>query len=195
MLIVLILSGWFAFRNLALWLVVSDPLPQSLDAIFTFAGDVHRINYSKELYNRYPGAQWLLSYPSRRITVPLKRDGFDTSRIAVVDTCKNTHSEVRFITEWASRSAGNSRRFSKARPLSIGLVSTPFHMRRINLEVSRRGRSSACAFYYLPVPAGRFGLTEDDYKYWWKSDQLRPAIWLEFKKFIYYIFKYFPSSS
>lgn len=189
MFVVLILSGWLAFRNLAAWLVVSDPLPNSLDAVFTFAGDVHRINYSKELFNRYPQARWLISYPSKKIVVPLRRDGFDTSRIAIVDTCKNTNAEVWFITDWARRLVASDPRFSKARPLAVGLVSVPFHMRRIRMEVLRSGKDDAFAFYYLPVPVELYGLTKNDFKTWWKNDQLRSAVLLEFKKFIYYSWK------
>jgi uncharacterized SAM-binding protein YcdF (DUF218 family) len=164
--VALVLSGWLAFRNLAVWLVVSDPLPQSIDAVFTFAGDLHRITYSKELFNRYPQARWLISYPSKKIAIPLKRDGFDTSRIAIVDTCKNTSSEVLFITDWARRLSESDSRFSKARPLTVGCVSVPFHMRRIRMEVTRRRTGDACVFYYLPVPVEQYGLTENDFKTW-----------------------------
>jgi hypothetical protein len=184
-----VLSGWLAFRNLAEWLVVSDPLPQSLDAVFTFAGDVHRINYSKELFNRYPHAKWLISYPSKKIAIPLKHDGFDTSRIAIVDTCKNTNAEVWFITGWALQTIAADKGFSRAHPLAVGLVSMPFHMRRIRMEVSRKGHDDACVFYYLPVPGGRYGLTKNDFKTWWKNDQLKSAVWLEFKKYTYYFWK------
>jgi uncharacterized SAM-binding protein YcdF (DUF218 family) len=187
--IAVVLVGWLAFRNLAVWLVISDPLPQSLDAVFTFAGDVHRINYSKELFKQYPQSKWLISYPSKKIAVPLKRDGFDTSRIVIVDTCKNTTAEVLFITDWVHHAVAADKRFSRARPLSVGLVSTPYHMRRIRMGVSRRGKNDACAYYYLPVPRELYGLTKNDFKTWWKNDQLKSAVWLEFKKFTYYFWK------
>ena len=83
----------FAYRNLGLWLVVSDPLPQSLDAIFTFAGDNDRIPYSKQLCKRYPKALWIVSYPSKNLRDSLSAQGFDTSRIVMVDT-GNTFSEA-----------------------------------------------------------------------------------------------------
>ena len=187
--VVVVLSSWLAFRNLAMWLVVSDPPPQSLDAIFTFAGDIHRINYSKELFKRYPQAQWLISYPSKKIAGPLKRDGFDTSRIAIVDTCKNTNAEVWYITDWARHTVAADKRFSRARPLSVGLVSTPYHMRRIRMEVTRSGKDDARVYYYLPVPSEDYGLTKNDYKTWWKNGQLKSSVWLEFKKYTYYFWK------
>jgi uncharacterized SAM-binding protein YcdF (DUF218 family) len=187
--VAVVLSGLLAFRNLAEWLVVSDPLPQSLNAVFTFAGDVHRINYSKELFNRYPQARWLMSYPSRKIVIPLRRDGFDTSRIAIVDTCKNTNAEVWFITDWARHVAATDNRFSRAQPLRVGFVSSPFHMRRIRMAVLKTPRDESCAYYYLPVPLEHYGWTKSDYRSWWKNDQLRSAVWLEFKKFTYYFWK------
>lgn len=185
----IVVVGLLAFRNLALWLVVSNPLPPSLDAIFTFAGDNHRMNYSKELFAKYPTARWLISYPSKRIAGPLKRDGIDTSRVEIVDTCKNTNAEAWFITGWARHSIANDKRFSPDHPLRIGLVSTPFHMKRIRMAVTKRPHDKECVYYYLPVPFEMYGWTRDDFKTWWKNDQLRAAIWLEFEKFVYYLWK------
>jgi uncharacterized SAM-binding protein YcdF (DUF218 family) len=187
--IVLVLAGWIAFRNLALWMVVSEPLPPSLDAIFTFAGETHRMMYSKELYARYPGSRWIISYPSKRIAIPLNKDGFDTARISIIDTCKNTYAEALFITDWAKNMTAEGHGYSNAKPLAIGLVSTPFHMRRIRMEVSRKFKDRACVFYYLPVPFERYGMTRNDYKTWWNRVQLRAAVVLEIKKLIYYSWK------
>jgi uncharacterized SAM-binding protein YcdF (DUF218 family) len=177
-----------AFRGLALFLVVSDPLPPSLDAVFTFAGETHRIIYSKELFKQYPHSQWLISYPTKRISIPLGKKGLDTSRIFIVDTCKNTTSEAWYVADWALRTVNGGNGYSAARPLAIGLVSTPFHMRRIRMEVRRKYKSTACRFFYLPVPYERYGVTRHTYETWWMNKQLRPAVILEFKKFIYYFF-------
>jgi hypothetical protein len=197
--IIIVVIGWFAFRNLALWLVVSDPLPPSLDAVFTFAGDNQRIIYSKKLFAKYPQALWINSYPSMKITIPLAKEGLDTSRIFIIDTCKNTSSEVAFITTWAREivdgklalpaACSNQGGFSIERPLQIGLVSTPYHMRRIRLAVSRTQKIAACTMYYLPVPFEQYGSAKDDYKVWWKYKQLKSAVSLELKKLAYYFFK------
>ena len=178
----------YAFRNLALFLVVSEPLPPSLDAVFTFAGETNRIVYSKELFKQYPHSQWLISYPTKRISVPLGKKGLDTSRIFIVDTCRNTNSEAWYIADWAFRAVKGNNGYSAARPLAIGLVSTPFHMRRIRMEVSRKYKGTACRFFYLPVPYEQYGVTKYTYETWWMNKQLRPAVILEFKKFIYYFF-------
>ncbi len=177
----------FAFRNLALWLVVSDPLPQSLDAIFTFAGETARIVYSKELFASYKRARWLISYPSKRIARTLGKGGLDTSRITIVDTCKNTRSEAWFVAQWADSAVREGKGYCTARPLAIGLVSTPFHMRRIRMDVQRKYRGDACTFYYLPVPYERYGITRQVYGTWWLSKPLRQAVLLEFQKYLYYL--------
>jgi uncharacterized SAM-binding protein YcdF (DUF218 family) len=178
----------YAFRNLALFLVVSEPLPPSLDAVFTFAGETQRIIYSKELFKQYTRSEWLISYPTKRISIPLGKKGLDTSRIFVVDTCRNTNSEAWYIADWALRTVNSNSGYSAARPLAIGLVSTPFHMRRIRLEVQRKYKGTACRFFYLPVPYERYGVTKHTYETWWMNKQLRPAVILEFNKFIYYFF-------
>lgn len=187
--VAVVLSGWFAFRNLATWLVVSDPLPPSLDVIFTFAGDNQRLIYSKELYAKYPQARWVISYPTKKIAVPLKREGFDTSRIQIVDTCKNTNTEAWFITGWVRHAAETGAGISRANPLKVGLVSMPYHMRRIHLDVSRKPKDESCVYYYLPVPFEQYGLTKADFKTWWMIAPLRASILLEFKKYLYYLWK------
>ena len=189
-LLVCIVFGWYAFKNLALWLVVADPLPPSIDAIFTFAGETNRLVYSKELFGKYPGTQWLISYPSKKIAIPLRKDGFDISRIQIVDSCKNTNSEAMFLVNWAVEKTRQSKKFSEQKPLQIGLVSTPFHMRRIRLEIKRKTKDKAIRYYFLPVPYNKCGFTQNDYKYWWKNYVLKPAIILELKKYVYYFFKY-----
>jgi uncharacterized SAM-binding protein YcdF (DUF218 family) len=178
----------YAFCNLALFLVVCDPLPPSLDAVFTFAGETQRIIYSKQLFRQYPNSQWLISYPTKRISVPLGKKGLDTSRIFVVDTCINTNSEAWYIADWAKRAVAGNNGYCAARPLAIGLVSTPFHMRRIRMEVSRKYKGDACRFFFLPVPFEQYGVTKLTYQTWWMHKQLRSAVILEFKKFIYYFF-------
>jgi uncharacterized SAM-binding protein YcdF (DUF218 family) len=186
-LVALVLAA-YAFCNLALWLVVSDPPPHSLDAIFTFAGETHRIIYSKELFAAHKQARWLISYPSKRIAKTLGKGGLDTSRITIVDTCKNTSSEACFVTQWAANAALEKQGLSGDRPLSVGLVSTPFHMRRIRMEVRRKYKGDGCRFYYLPVPYERYGVTAHVYQTWWLSKPLRQAVLLEFQKYLYYLF-------
>lgn len=192
-LIVLAATAWFVFKNLALWLVVSDPMPKSLDVIFTFGGDETRVTYSKSLFLQNPLAEWVISHDNKKVVHTLAKQGLDTSRIILVDTCKTTVAEVAFISDWLRNAFNESASqpnvfalrgvFSKATPLRVGLVSSPFHMRRINLAVSRIRKNSACVFYYLPAPFGLDGFSRQDYKTWWNNKYLRQTIYLEYFKF------------
>jgi hypothetical protein len=185
-----------AFRHLGMWLVPSDPPPQSLDAYFTFASDNERIIYSKHLYNRYRQALWILSYPRKRILVTLHKAGIDTSRIIVVDTCANTSSEVACIVNWVNTalrdSASVPARRLRQRPgfdpstrLRIGLVSSPYHMRRIKILLFGKRPDKGAEFYFLPVPFWQCGVKKHDYETWWKNKLLAPVVWTEFGKSIY----------
>ncbi len=185
-----------AYRHLGMWLVASDPLPPSLDAYFTFASDNERIIYSKHLYKRYPAALWVLSYPRKRILVPLRKAGLDTSRIVVIDTCANTSSEVACIVNWANSALRDSAsaparklaaktKFSPGSTLRIGLVSSPYHMRRIKVLFSGRRPDTRAEFLFLPVPFWLCGMKKSDYETWWKNKALAPVVWVEVEKIAY----------
>jgi len=166
------------------WLVVSDPVPQSLDAIFTFAGETSRIVYSKKLFMHYHTTQWVLSYPSKKITIPLFKEGLDTSKIRVVDTCHNTLAEVAFVMQWADSVSRQTHQ-----SIRIGLVSTPFHMRRIKLLVDKKAKAYPdISVTYLPVPFEDYGWTKKTIQNWWKYKQIRKPMILELKKLVYYFF-------
>src|SRR5271157_3377473 len=185
-----------AYRNFGMWLVASDPLPPSLDAYFTFASDNERILYSKHLYKRYSAALWVLSYPRKRILVPLRKAGLDTSRIVVMDTCANTSSEVACIVNWANTALRDSAsaparklsaktKYSPGSTLRIGLVSSPYHMRRIKVLFSGRRPDKRAEFFFLPVPFWLCGMKKSDYETWWKNKALAPVVWMEVEKIAY----------
>ena len=175
------------YRHLGMWLVVSDPLPPSLDAIFTFAGDNDRIPYSKRLYLQYPKALWIVSDPTKKILDSLYAEGTDTARIMVVDTCKSTLSEADCIVKRASALPGTAQ--TAGRSITIGLVSSPYHMRRIRLLVSAQHPDTQVSFVYLPVPFDQGPLSKRDYETWWKNKGLAPAVRLEVNKVVYSMWK------
>lgn len=192
-------GGIYGFRNLGAWLVVSDPLPSSLDVLFTLGGEDSRFVYSKELYARYPRAIWLISYPSATIVRALKTEGFDTSRIAVVDTCQNTRSEIAFLKKWLSLSFSSMRRpgalgaatarTTSGDSLTIGIISNWYHMRRIKVIVDRQLPKGAYSLYYLPA-----SITTDPYRYsykkWWQQKAVRSIVCLEWEKILLYWVKH-----
>ena len=98
--IVLAATAWLVFKNLALWLIVSDPVPQSLDALFTFGGENTRVTYSKSLFLKNPHALWVISSDNKKIIQTLGKNGLDTTRILLVDTCSSTSSEISFLNNW-----------------------------------------------------------------------------------------------
>ncbi|MBD3392792.1 MAG: hypothetical protein GF418_11875 [Chitinivibrionales bacterium] len=105
--ILAVMLGIFAFRRAGPWLVVTDPLPASLDIILTLGGEKERYDYAKVLARRYPDAFWIISvgwFPAfdtitlghivRRSVV---YDGFDTARVLVDDTCTSTGAEIKLL--------------------------------------------------------------------------------------------------
>jgi uncharacterized SAM-binding protein YcdF (DUF218 family) len=186
---VLVALAVLAYGNLGLWLVVSDPLPQSLDAFFTFAGDNDRIPYSRQLYARYPNALWIISDPTKKVVDSLSTQGFDTSRIVVVDTCKNTFSEVDCIAKRGISMLGKAR--MPGHRLSIGLASSPYHMRRIKVLVAAKHPQAPVTFVYLPAPFDLGGLSKKDYQTWWKSKVLAPIVRQEVNRIVYSIWRGF----
>ena len=69
-------------------------MPKSLDVIFTFGGDETRVTYSKSLFLQNPLAEWVISHDNKKVVHTLAKQGLDTSRIILVDTCKTTVAEV-----------------------------------------------------------------------------------------------------
>jgi uncharacterized SAM-binding protein YcdF (DUF218 family) len=193
-------TGTLLFRHAGLWLAFSERLPDPLNVIFTFGGENDRVNYSKQLLKNHPEALWIVSYPRKNIIVPFSREGLDTSRIFVVDTCKNTFSEVDCVVKLANDIVRNNAAFlnGKSRPnggfsnrnrLNVALVSSPYHMRRIKILVSRIKKNSSCAFFCCAVPFEQSTLSKQAYTVWWKNSRVASVVLLEIKKIFYYLWK------
>ena len=183
--------------NIGDWLMVSDPLPPHLDYIFTFAGENPRLTYSKELMARYPDAHWILSDFHHSYSRILARNGFDMTRVSAVDTASNTLAEVHALRDWLNANtdslhllpaADDTVRRLPPSKVSIGLVSNPYHMRRIKFMVNDvfHDRRKAVLFYYLPVPFERFHRTPREMRTWWRSKSLRTFAGSEIGKLIMY---------
>jgi hypothetical protein len=190
----------FIFFTVGPWLVVSDPLPRRLDIIFTFAGANERMTYSRELMKQNEGAHWVLSDFHHFYSRILSRNGFDMTRVSIVDTAANTLSEVNGLSDWL-RSEEKAGRKTKVRdtahsparqivsePITIGLVSSPYHMRRISFMVDDvfRKNGKEFRFCYLPVPFDKFSWTRRDLRTWWRSKTLRAYVGSEVGKLLMY---------
>lgn len=170
--------------NMGNWLVITDPLPEKVDIIFTFAGENVRVAYSKELSSRYPNSFWILSDYKNGYSRLLRKSNYDMSRVHIIDTCQNTVSEVSSLDNWIKQHASQLKIDNT---LSIGLVSSPYHMRRIKLMVERQFKEHKINFYFLPVPLQRYKWTEKMFQYWWKTGSISRVVISEFQKIIYFI--------
>jgi uncharacterized SAM-binding protein YcdF (DUF218 family) len=184
----LLLTFTFVVFRLGDWLTPSDPLPGSLDLIVTFAGENVRVEYSKELMSRYPEAHWLLSDYKNGYGRILQKNNYDMQRVTVVDTCKNTLSEINAAAAWISDSNRNSVAGNEAkRRLSVGLVSSPYHMRRIDLMARRYLSRLGIRYALLPVPLKKYQWGEKTFRYWWRSQLITSITMLELIKIGYFL--------
>lgn len=172
------------------WLVVNDPVPPRLDVLFMFGGENARLTYSRELTERFPCARWVMSDNFRQYARVLSRDGFDMSRVVVLDTCHYTLSEVTTLAGWL-RDNRNTLMSAAAhdtavKQVRVGLVSSPCHMRRIKFMVHDVIRDTAFKFSYLPVPLERYGWTPENVRHWWKVKALRTWVISETGKLLWY---------
>ena len=178
------------FLNFGSWLIVSDPVPERLDIIFTFAGDGARVTYSKELAMIFPEARWILSDYQNGHARLLRKSNYDMSRVAVVDTCRNTRAEIRTLIRMLG--AGGPEFVpcvslsSSGQVINVGLVSSPYHMRRIQLMVKKYHKEGNYRFMYLPVPMDRYQWSDRTVRNWWKSAKLSKAVISEAQKILYF---------
>jgi len=198
-LIALVGSLAFIFIKVGSWLAVADAFPARLDIIYTFGGENIRISYSRELMRRFPEAHWVISDYGHRYARLLLRQGFDMSRVTILDTCRSTISEVSGLAQWLKNQKGapqaddsgvlDSGESGKpadltSRPLHIGLVSNPMHMRRIRLIAEKTFRDPAIRLHCLPVPPERYGWSRRTIGHWWKVKGLRTWVGLETGKIL-----------
>jgi uncharacterized SAM-binding protein YcdF (DUF218 family) len=171
----------FALLHLGTWMIVSDALTPGLDYVFTYGGEDAREVYAAKILSEDPSVTWICSDNRRDRREFLGQKGVDTSRVIIVDTCTSTHSETEFLVSWLKGRAQGSR----TGPVAVGLISGPYHMRRISLEISYHARYTDTRFYFLPVPLESYGHTAGTYRNWWKDRNMRPLILFELKKILY----------
>lgn len=169
-----------AFRNIAHWLIVSDPVPENLDIVFTFAGEGVRVDYSQSLIQKHSGAVWVLSDYENGYARLLRKKNFDMNRVVVIDTCKNTKSEVDALAQWMIQTGETGQN------CSVGLVSSPYHMRRIQMMVNKKFTNKKANFYYLPVPLSQYKWSSEMVNNWWKTSEVSRVVFMELQKIVYY---------
>ena len=200
-LILFAVIGTYTFRNLGNWLIVSDPLPDSLDVIVSLTGYADRYDYAKELAKKYHNAYWFISIGvvpiydtitlSTVIHKDLVREGFAPNRLLVNDTCTTTWAEVNLFNDlidtiYARKNADPS---FKPRRLTAAFVSSPYHTRRIMLQARRFVDLSRVDLLSLPVPIEKCTRPPHP-KNWWKYEDDAEFILMEMIKMPYYYIKY-----
>jgi hypothetical protein len=180
----LLVSTVIFLRNAGTWLLISDTVPERLDMVFTFAGENVRDAYSRELMQRFPDAHWLMSDYKEGYSRILRRENYDMSRVSIVDTCKNTLSEVHTLLTWIDKKDSSLLK-RKDSVVYVGLVSGPYHMRRIKMMIEKNLPEHQVRFFFLPVPLERYKWTDDMFKKWWKSPVF-DSVSSEITKIIYF---------
>jgi len=184
------LAAFILVRQLGNWLVAADALPAGLEVVCTFAGESRRVEYSKTLMLRYPGAHWLLSDYKNGHGRLLQKSNFDMQRVTIIDTCKNTIAEIDALQHWLDRTypATHAAESGKETVLiRVGLVSSPYHMRRIKVMAGRRINRPDIRCYLLPVPLEEYQWNRDTFRYWWRSNVITSVTVLELLKIGYFL--------
>ncbi len=179
--IVLVIVTFIAIRQAGVWLLVKDPIPDKVDVLFTFAGERHRVDYTSELMMKYPNAHWVLSDFKDGYFNYIKKKNFDISRVTVVDTCISTVYEVRTLIGYLE-----AHRSRYPEGITVGLVSGPYHMRRIQLMVRSRSRLKNVTFVFLPVPLESYNTSDEMYKRWWNYRNISSVVFSELPKILYF---------
>ena len=176
------------FRNAGTWLVVSDSLPQRLDVIFTLGGDRERDRYSLELAKKYPEATWVISgRDSKRYLHWIATAGVDTGRTRFVDTCSSTFAEVLFLRRWLRQQTGDSA--ATKTPVNVGLVTSPYHMRRVALVTGGLFNENGILLHRIAVPFEKASTSRDQYDHWWRYKRMHSVVKLEWIKMAHDMFR------
>ena len=175
--LLVIIAAVVCLRQAGNFLYLNDPLPKKLDILVTFAEEPERLQYSRALYDHYPMSRWIVSFQDSSLVRQFLPQPIDSMRITLVQGCRHTSDEIRFVKEWLCRNkAGFSDASGKA---SIGFVSSPYHERRIRM-LARKAGYQGCSLLALPVPLADYRWQPDFFSHWWKYPGARAVVWDEF---------------
>lgn len=177
--LLLVFGICITYRNLACWLFLSNPLPQNLDYICTFAGSSDREPYSVELLKKFKDATWIVNNNSRRFKKWASQNGIDSNRILITPKCNSTLEEINSFKEIITvREKRNALRDS---PI-IGFVSSPYHMRRISVLFALSKNKFFKKGLFLPVPIEKTTFSREKLQTWWKDQYTRRIVTEEMTK-------------
>jgi hypothetical protein len=180
-LLLFLIAGVFAYRNLAFWLFLADPLPENLNYICTFAGSSDREPYSIQLLKIFKDAVWVVNTNNSQLKKWASQKEIDSNRIIITPKCNSTLEEINSFREIINRIELDSGFSNK--PL-IGFVSSPYHMRRISVLFSLSRNKCFQKGLFLPVPIERTSFSRDKLHSWWKDKHTRQIVRGEMKKMV-----------
>lgn len=168
------------------FLVVEDDL-RPADVIHIIAGDDYRTDYAIQLYQQGYGKTLFFTggwctihnyYHGRHAQEYSLAQGVPLEAIVFNDsTVTSTYSEAERLKEWIENNPTSVH--------SVIVVSDPFHMRRVQW-MYKKVLGDNIEVQMAPVA---FELTPYN-RIWWKDKDSLKYIQDEYKKYIYYIFRY-----
>lgn len=156
----------FLYQYLGLFLIVKDPLPAKIDILFVTSGDDDRLKYANEIVSKYRDTYFLIS---KSATDTQSVNG-TLNRSLIVDTCKNTLSEVDLLFSTINEN-------SVTDTINVGIVSSLYHMRRVQILSNkfRKKSTKIINVHYLPALHPQIDLIKV-YKNWWSNKKLRSIV-------------------
>ncbi len=179
-------AGLVAYKNMGRWLLAADRQPQRLDMIFVFGGEGIRKEHAYVLLDSFPNAKLVISdYSAEMVDKWLAKRKIDQNSVIVVDSCSSTFAEVSFLAELI----GSIHIADNRDPLAIGLVSSPYHMRRIRIIAQNIIKRKHARCFLLPVPFERYNIERGDYDRWWVNHKIKSTVLLEYQKIVHDLYR------
>jgi uncharacterized SAM-binding protein YcdF (DUF218 family) len=136
-----------AFYGIAWYMLRPWPLPERLDVLLVSGGEGVRELYACQLRERYPNATIVMA------AKPLMKDCL--SLRTVIAESQSTQEEAEHFSRYLSGLEPNTG------PLSVGLVTGPYHLRRAVYWVNRCITNPPISLYPVAVPMEMYGWRPD----------------------------------
>ncbi len=108
------------------------------------------------------------------------------NRVTVIDTCTSTIEEIDAFRNHIDHYLTISPDGDTTLPVNVGLVSSPYHLRRIRIMAARRFGNRRIRLYTIAVPLEYYSWSPDAFHYWWRSGAVTPKTVNELVKIGYF---------
>jgi uncharacterized SAM-binding protein YcdF (DUF218 family) len=169
-----ILIYYYLLPGIASFLVFRTNL-QHADVIIILGGDSERVPYGVKLYKSNYSDKIIVTGRGAELSKKVAIDsGIAPKDIILEDKSTNTYENAQF-----SRNIMLQNNFT-----SVIVVSSPYHMRRASWLFGRVFKNDNITLLYSPVDNSWFKIEK-----WWTDERSMQAVFDEYAKLIYYIFK------